>query len=87
MKFAFIEEHLGAYPIKTVCSVLEVSRSGYHAWLKRPDSARSMRRRELAAKIKAVHEENRSVYGSPRVHKALEAQGETVCLNSVARVM
>jgi putative transposase len=87
VKFAFIEEHLVSYPIRTVCSVLEVSRSGYHAWLKRPDSARDQRRRELAAKIKTVHEENRGVYGSPRVHKALEAQGESVCENTVARVM
>jgi putative transposase len=87
VKFAFIEEHLVSYPIRTVCSVLEVSRSGYHAWLKRPDSARDQRRRELAAKIKTVHEKNRGVYGSPRVHKALEAQGESVCENTVARVM
>ena len=87
MKFSFIEQQLGSYPIKTVCLVLEVSRSGYHAWLKRPASARSRRRQELAAKIRAVHEENRCVYGSPRVHKALESRGESVCLNTVASVM
>lgn len=87
MKFAFIKEHLVSYPIRTVCSVLEVSRSGYHAWLKRPDSVRAQRRRELAAKIRTVHQENRGVYGSPRVHRALEAQGESVCENTVARVM
>jgi transposase InsO family protein len=87
VKFAFIKENLGSYPIRTACSVLEVSRSGYHAWLKRPDSARARRRRELAVKIKAVHQENRGVYGSPRVHKALEAQGQSVCENTVARVM
>lgn len=87
MKFAFIEEHLRSYPIKTVCSVLEVSRSGYHAWLRRPVSSRTRRRQELAAKIKAVHGENRGVYGSPRVYRALMAQGESVCQNTVADIM
>jgi transposase InsO family protein len=87
VKFAFIEKHLGSFSMGTVCAVLEVSRSGYYAWLKRPDSARAIWRQELAAKIKAVHQENRKVYGSPRIHRALEAQGESVCENTVAAVM
>jgi putative transposase len=87
VKFAFIEEHLPAYPLKLVCVVLEVSRSGYYAWLKRPESARAKRRAELAARIKVIHEENRGVYGSPRVHRVLEAQGQSVCENTVAAVM
>jgi putative transposase len=87
VKFAFIEKHLSAFSVGTACTVLEVSRTGYYAWLKRPESARVVRRRELAAKIKAVHEENRKVYGSPRVHRALQAQGESVCENTVAAVM
>ena len=87
MKFAFIEEHLTSFAIATVCQVLEVSRSGYHAWVNRPDSAQAMRRRELAVKIRTIHQENRQVYGSPRVHQALEAQGESVCENTVAAVM
>jgi transposase InsO family protein len=87
VKFAFIEEHLLPYPIKLVCLVLAVSRSGYYSWLKRPESARSKRRAELVEKIKAVHEENRQVYGSPRVHRVLESQGQSVCENTVAAVM
>jgi putative transposase len=87
VKFAFIEEHLTSFAIARVCWVLEVSRSGYYAWLKRPDSVRAQRRRDLAVKIRAVHLENRQVYGSPRVHQALQAQGESVCENMVAAVM
>jgi transposase InsO family protein len=87
VKFAFIEEHLGAFPIDAVCRTLEVSRSGYYAWIERPDSARAQRRRELAVKIQAVHEQNRRVYGSPRVCQALAAQGEKVCQNTVADIM
>jgi len=38
VKFAFIQEHLGAFRVETVCQVLEVTRSGYYAWLGRSDS-------------------------------------------------
>lgn len=88
MKFAFIKEHLSAlFPVGVVCDVLDASRSGYYAWLNRPESSRSIRRKELAVAIKAVHEENRRVYGSPRVYKALLAQGHRVCENTVADIM
>jgi transposase InsO family protein len=87
VKFAFIEEHLTAFPVEVSCDVLEVSRSGYYAWTKRPVSARAKRREELATKIRAVHERNRKVYGSPRVCEALKAQGESVCENTVADIM
>ena len=87
MKFAFIKANLQSFAIRTVCEVLDVSVSGYYAWLKRPQSRRVVRRRELAAKIKVVFENNRSVYGSPRVYNELKAQDEAVCQNTVARVM
>lgn len=87
MKFAFIKANLGSFAIRTVCQVLDVSVSGYYAWLKRPVSKRAERRAALAEKIKTVHEENRSVFGSPRMFNALKAQGEAVCENTVARVM
>ena len=67
--------------------MLEVSRSGYYAWLDRPASSQSRRRSALAAKISVVHADCRKVYGSPRIFKALRAAGERVSLNTVAKVM
>ena len=87
MKFAFIEEHLGEFPVGPACDALAVSRAGYYAWRERPDSPRAVRRAELAAKIKTVHQEHRCVYGSPRVFRVLKAGGEAVCENTVATVM
>ncbi len=87
MKYAFIQSDLSMYSVTNCCSVLEVSRAGYYAWRSRPASQREQRREELAAKIKAVHEDNRRVYGSPRVYEALKAEGEKVCENTVAKVM
>jgi transposase InsO family protein len=87
VKFAFIKQHLGDQPAGAVCRVLEVSRSGYYAWRDRPASGQRHRREELARKIHAVHGDNRGVYGSPRVFKALRAKGESVSKNTVAKVM
>ena len=86
--FAFVEGHLAdAYPVVVSCDVLGVNRSGYYAWLGRPASARSVRRGGLAAAIARVHEQNRGVYGSPRVHQAPLAEGESACENTVVDVM
>lgn len=88
MIFGFIEAELAAdYPLDVACEVLGVSRSGYYAWLGRPASGRATRREDLAAKIADVHRENRGVYGSPRVHRVLEAQGVEACENTVADIM
>jgi transposase InsO family protein len=75
------------YDVSLCCDVLEVSRSGYYQWLNREPSDRARRQEELAAKIQAVHEENLRVYGSPRVHQVLKSQGESVCENTVAKLM
>jgi len=87
VKFSFIEAHLGEFPVEAACDTLAVSRSGYYAWLERPDSARAVRRVALAEKIKAIHQANRCAYGSPRVFRVLKADGEDGCENTVAAVM
>jgi transposase InsO family protein len=85
VKFAFITEH--DLPAAAACDALEVSRSGYYAWRDRPASDQRLRRTSLAVKIRAVHADNRGVYGSPRVWKVLKAAGEAVSRNTVAKVM
>jgi transposase InsO family protein len=85
--FAFIKDHRGEFPVQLMCDVLEVSPGGYYLWLDRPESKRAHRHQELVQKITKTHQENRRVYGSPRVHQALLCQGEKVSLNTVAKVM
>lgn len=87
MKFAFIRDHLQEYPVTLCCRVLRISRSGYYAWCKRPASIRQHRHEALAERIGQVHQANRGVYGSPRVYQALQAAGEPVCENTVAKIM
>jgi len=87
VKFPFIRDHLTAFPVTASCAALDVSRAGYYAWHRRSASPRRQRRAELTVQIQAVHTRNRGVYGSPRVCRALQAQGQKVCENTVARVM
>ena len=87
MKYAFIQSDLSMYSVTMCCEVLEVSRSGFYASANREPGERARRREELALKIQAVHEENLRVYGSPRVHQVLKSQGESVCENTVAKLM
>ncbi|MGI4746034.1 MAG: IS3 family transposase [Janthinobacterium lividum] len=43
--------------------------------------------RDLTGQIRHVHADNCAVYGSPRVHAALCAQGRRTGVNRVARLM
>ena len=87
MKFAFVKEHRRSWPVVVICRVLKISRSGFYAWSKRRPCARQVRQRQLLEKIRKAHEENRELYGSPRVHRALRIDGVIVCRNTVARLM
>lgn len=87
MKFAFIDRHQPRLPLRSLCSVLGVSRSGYYAWRDRPDSARILVRAAMAARIAAVHRQSRGIYGSPRIQRELRRQGIAVCRNTVAAIM
>jgi putative transposase len=70
-----------------MCQVMQVSRSGYYAWLNRPESSRQRRNKELLVKIRKTHKLSRGTYGSPRITKALNKQGITCGKNHVARLM
>jgi transposase InsO family protein len=66
---------------------MEVSVSGYYAWLKRPESTRKQANKQLLALIKQVHQQSRHTYGSPRVYMDLNKQGVPCSENRVARLM
>jgi transposase InsO family protein len=82
-----MQHHRQQFPVDLMCQVLAVSRSGYYAWQARPDSPTAQRRTELAAQIRVVHQRSRQVYGAPRVHRELAAQGVKCARNTVAKVM
>ncbi len=70
-----------------MCSVLNVSRSGYYAWKRRLPSNRYIENALLLKEIGKIYSANRKVYGSPRVHAELNAQGHRCGVNRIARIM
>lgn len=87
MKYAFMAAHLNTFSLKLMCCVLRVSRSGWYAWRKRPESNRTQQSRLLLENIQAVHKGSRSTYGSPRVHKQLLQEGHRCSRGRVERLM
>ena len=87
MKFAAIRIQSDEFHVSWMCRLLQVSRSGYYAWLRRKPSRRERDDRRLSVKIVASFRANRGVYGSPRVVDELRADGESVGRRRVARIM
>jgi putative transposase len=86
MKYQFIVEHQ-QFPLSRLCQTLEVSRSGYYAWCKRPLSQQAQANHHLVERIRIIHTASYGTYGSPRVWAELRAQGVGCSLNRVARLM
>jgi transposase InsO family protein len=70
-----------------MCATLEVSASGYYAWRRRAPSAHQQADERLGARIAQVFAAGRGVYGSPRVHATLHAEGIACARKRVARLM
>ncbi len=87
MKYAAISAHRKEFPLALMCRVLGVSRSGSYASAKRAPSARARHDEQLRTQIRAVHQQSRRTYGSPRVHAELRASGERCGRMRVARLM
>ena len=87
MRFTFIEQHVGTFPVRLMCRVLEVSPSGFYAWRSRPESARAASDRHLLAKVHRLQAQHHGRYGSPRMHAALRAEGHSCSRGRVERMM
>ena len=67
--------------------LLEVSRSGYYAWAKRPPSKRAVRAERIEAKVTWFHGDSDEVSGAPRILADLREDGETISRKTVAKTM
>lgn len=86
--FAFIAAEKANYPVAVMCRALEVNRTSFHDWERRPPSDRSLQDAWLLEQIKQIHETNRRVYGAPRIHAELRlGRGIRVGRKRVERLM
>ena len=70
-----------------LCRFYGVSRAGFYAWRRRPESATVEENRWLLDKITQVHRQSRETYGSPRINVNLRKQGIVVSKHRIARLM
>ena len=81
-----IKQLRSKYPVRVLCRVLGVSRSGYHAWATRQASKRAKARERLKLAAQAAHQRTRQTYGAVRLQKELASDGFTVSLGTLKRV-
>ncbi len=74
------------YPLAVLCRVLDVSPSGYHAWLVRQPSKRTQARERLRVAAQAAHQRTRRTYGAQRLQKELASAGFTASLGMIKSV-
>ncbi len=82
-----MKAHQASYSVATMCRMLEVSTSGFYAWLKRPASARSRSDAEMTEMIKQIHTWSRGTYGVPRMRDELMARDKCVNHKRISRLM
>ena len=82
-----MRENSQEFRIASMYRALAVSRNGFYAWLGREESKHDREDTRLGALIRGIYDDNRFVYGAPRIHKALQKAGETCSRKRVARIM
>ena len=87
MRFAFIAKHRHIWPVSWLCAVLEVSRSGFHAWLNRPSSARAIQDEKLVTAIDKSFKASDRTYGARRVWRDVLEEGLACGLHRIERLM
>ncbi|WP_104125811.1 IS3 family transposase [Cryobacterium sp. Y57] len=75
------------FTITRMVRLLEVSRSGYYAWIDRAPSPAAIRRELIEQKVAFFHGDSDEVYGASRILVDLRADGEIISRKTVARTM
>lgn len=83
----FISQHQAVFDITLMCKVLRVSRSGYYAFIQRPNSHRQQEDERQGQLIRACFNHSRHTYGYRRLHADLHAQQEVCGKHRVLRLM
>lgn len=87
MRYQFIQQHQGQFRLTILLRTLGVCASAFYQWQKRPISQRAHQRAMLVAHIRALFEQSKGRYGSPRIHRDLRALGIRCSQKRVAQLM
>jgi putative transposase len=82
-----IKKEQSNYGVTMMSEVLEVSRSSFYAWLRRPVSQLEKENAYLTERIRVIHAQSKQRYGSPRITAELRDTGFKCGKNRVAKLM
>ena len=74
------------YPVPHLCQVLNISASGYYAWVDRPLSKWAREEARLEIEIIAAHKRTRQVYGAEKLQYDLAEHGIQVGICRIKRI-
>ena len=87
MKFGFVAKHRGVWPVMLIGEVLDVSRSGFYAWLNRPRSQRSQDEAVIGQQVRQSFADSDRTYGARRVWRDVLEAGHRCGLHRIERLM
>jgi putative transposase len=87
MRFAVVAKHRHIWPVSWLCAALDVSRSGFQAWLGRAPSRRSREDKEIGAKVRASFIASAHTYRARRIWRDVLAEGTDCGLHRFERLM
>jgi putative transposase len=87
MTFAFIAGHRHIWPVSWICDALGVSRSGFHAWIRRPISDRATHDAKLVQAIDKSFKASDRTYGARQVWRDVLEDGFACGLHRIERLM
>lgn len=82
-----MKAHRKVFSVERMAKVLEVSTSGYYAWVSRPESRRKKERRHLDVLVKAAFETSKGRYGSRKIKCELAKKSHIYSRSRVADSM
>ena len=74
------------YSLPLVRRIMDVSASGYYAWVARPISKRAREETRLEVEIRAAHKRTRQTYGPERLQHDLKEHGVRVGICRIKRI-
>jgi transposase InsO family protein len=87
VKDAWIQEQQEEFAVRSLCRVLEVSRSGYYEWVGRPASAPPDPEPQVQDKVQRYFAQGRGTYGPRRIKPLLAQEGLQGSRRRIGRVL
>ncbi|WP_432452619.1 IS3 family transposase [Agarivorans sp. QJM3NY_29] len=87
VKCRFIKKHSNQFPVAQLCRVMNVSKSGYYDWLKRPANVIGLDTLKLYRRVRQLFKKSRGSLGNREMVKKLRKEGYQVGRYAVRTMM